>query len=145
MGFSGRSAACATAIEARDGPAPVYTAASNGGFAAFRSDRSCPSANFCLVEEQQGRLCSCRQVNGVQGELERDKLRPLRVKMKPKRNPRFASTETLMMLSQGQTSGVESWEVNKLLNFEVTSDRVVKPKAPVQLVVGLMVIILGVF
>lgn len=31
---------CAAAIEARDGLVPVYTAASNGDFAAFRSDRS---------------------------------------------------------------------------------------------------------
>lgn len=108
---SGRCAARAAAIQARDGPAPVYTAGSSGDVAAFRSkdrDRSCPSAHFCLVDEQKERLCRCWQVSGVRDELERDKLRSLQVKLKPKRNPRFVSTQTVMMLSQGQTWDIES-------------------------------------
>jgi hypothetical protein len=35
-------------------------------------------------------------------------LRSLQVKLKPKRNPRFVSTQTVMMLSQGQTWDIES-------------------------------------
>jgi hypothetical protein len=85
--YSGRCVACAAAIEARDRPAPVYTAASDSDFAASRSkeievvlQRAC-----CLLEDKRYlKFCRSLRVSRVRIGLECGKLRSLRVKLMPK-------------------------------------------------------------